>query len=388
MALHRSPTRAEIDLDSIEHNLNEICRLLGPEVKIMAVVKADGYGHGAVAVAQAALGAGASSLAVASLSEGLALRRAGITAPVLLLGFTDPADASLLMEHRLTPALFDLTAARHLSSRFVKEGRRCPVHLKIDTGMGRLGLSPTESLELIAAFSRLPGLYLEGIFTHLSSADEEEGRTFTAEQLRLFEGVLAAARKRGLAPPLCHAANSAAALIYPQSRYNLVRIGISLYGYHPSPWVQRQSAIELKPALTLKSEVVFLKKVPPGTALSYGRIYCTEGEAIIATVPIGYADGYRRSLSNRGEVLIRGRRVPVVGRICMDQLMIDVSSVKDVAPGDEVILYGGQGPQRLALEEVAGLLGTMNYELLCNIGGRVPRRYFRRGRLIGEQGHR
>jgi alanine racemase len=384
MPLHRSPTRAEIDLDSIEHNLGEIRRLLGPAVKIMAVVKADGYGHGAVAVARAALGAGASSLAVASLDEGLVLRRAGITAPVLLLGFTDPADASLLMEHRLTPTLFGLEAARRLSRSFASEGRCCPVHLKIDTGMGRLGVSPGEALELITAFSHLPGLRLEGLFTHLSSADEEEGRAFTGEQLRLFEAVLNAARERGLAPPLCHAANSAAALLYPQSRYNLVRIGIALYGCYPSPWVRQQSTVKLKPALSLKSEIIYMKKVPAGTALSYGRIYCTKRESIIATVPAGYADGYCRSLSNRGEALVCGRRVPVVGRICMDQLLLDVSSVKSATLGDEVTLYGGQGPQRIAVEEMAGLLGTINYELLCNIGKRVPRRYLRRGQPVGE----
>lgn len=379
---YQRPTRAEIDLDHIEHNLDELRRLLGPEVGIMAVVKADGYGHGAVEVARVALQAGVSSLGVAFIDEGAALRRAGITAPILLLGFTDPADTPLLLEYRLMPTLFDLETARSFSRFFSDRGQCWPVHLKIDTGMGRIGVSPAESVEFMAKISRLPGLKLEGVFTHLSSADEEKGEDCTAGQLRLFENVITGARERGIAPPVCHAANSAAALLYPRSRCDLVRIGIALYGYYPSPWVQEKAAVRLLPAMSLKSKIIFLKEVPPRTPLSYGRTYYTAGRSTIATVPVGYADGYHRGLSNCGQVLVHGRRAPVVGRICMDQMMVDVSRIKNVAPGDEVILYGGRGPERISVEEVAGLLGTINYELLSNIGKRVPRSYIRHGRQV------
>ena len=381
------PTRAEIDLGRVEHNLGELRRLLGAEVKIMAVVKAGGYGHGAAEIARAALGAGASSLGVASLAEGLSLRRAGITAPILLFGLTDPADAPLLAQYRLTPTLSDLETARGLSDSFAGRGERCPVHLKIDTGLGRIGVPPSKSAALIAALSSFPGIELEGVFTHLARADEEEGRDFTAGQLRLFEEVLAGARKEGAEPPLCHAANSAAALLYPQSRYRLVRIGIALYGCYPSPWVERQSAVKLRPALMLKSRIVFLKEMAPQSPLSYGSTYHTDKESLIATVPLGYADGYDRGLSNRGEVLVRGCRAPVVGRICMDQFMIDVSHIEGVSPGDEVVIYGAQGEEQVAVEEAAALLGTINYELLCNIGKRVPRCYFRHGQPVQGSGN-
>ncbi|NLA12077.1 MAG: alanine racemase [Firmicutes bacterium] len=385
---HQRPTRAEIDLDCIEHNLNELCRLLGPDVAIMAVVKADGYGHGAVEVARVVLEAGASWLGVALIDEGAALRRAGIDAPILLLGHTDPADSPQLLEYRLTPTVCDLETAGLFSRYFSSRSRRWPVHLKIDTGMGRLGVSPAESIELMDVLSRLPGLELEGVFTHLSSADDEAGAAYTAEQLSLFESALAGAGERGVHPPLCHAANSAAALLYPQSRYNLVRIGIALYGYYPSPWVQQKAAVKLEPAMLLKSKISFLKKVPPQTPLSYGRTFHTAKDTVVATVSAGYADGYQRALSNRGEVLVRGRRAPVVGRICMDQLMIDVSGIEGAAPGDEVILYGGRGPEHIAVEEVAALLGTINYELLCNVGTRVPRSHIRTRRAGTEQENR
>lgn len=381
------PTRAEINLDHIEHNVSEFRRLLGPGVQIMAVVKADGYGHGAVEVARAALRAGASYLAVALVGEALELRRAGIEAPVLLLGYTDPAAAPLLLEHNLTAALFDLDTARFFSSRCRADGRPLPVHLKIDTGMGRVGVSAADAAGFIAAVSRLPGLKLEGIFTHLSSADEDDdsARAYTARQLHLFDGVIDAAREQGIEFSFCHAANSAAAVLFPQSRYNLVRIGISLYGCYPAPWMRNHGAVKLRPAMSLKSKIVFIKEVPPQTPLGYGRTYCTAGRSLIATVPAGYADGYHRRLSNRGEVLVRSRRAPVVGRICMDQLMIDVSHIDGVARGDEVVLYGSQESSCIAVEEVAQLLGTINYELLCHVGKRVPRCYLKEGRPAEEE---
>lgn len=374
------PTRAEINLENIGHNVREFRRLLGPDVQIMAVVKADGYGHGAVETARKALRSGASRLGVALLEEGIELRRAGVEAPVLLLGYTDPAAVPLLLRYRLTPTLTGLEQARLFSGSSVARGGTLPVHLKIDTGMGRIGVCPGEAAAFIDDVSRLPGLKLEGIFTHLSSADEdsEEARAYTAGQLRLFDDITAAARQRGIALPLCHAANSAAAVLFPRSRCNMIRLGISLYGCYPAPWMKNGTPVKLRPALSLKSRIVFLKEIPAQTHISYGRSYCTTAASTIATVPIGYADGYSRRLSNIGEVLVRGRRAPIAGRICMDQMMIDVSGIKGAATGDEVVLYGNQGPGSITVEEVAQLLGTINYELLCNVGKRVPRCYLER----------
>lgn len=381
------PTRAEISLDNIGHNVHEFRRLLGPDVQIMAVVKADGYGHGAVETARRALQAGASRLGVALVEEGLELRRAGIEAPVLLLGYTDPAAAPLLLRYRLTPALLGLEQARLFSGSCAAEGGTLPVHLKVDTGMGRIGVRPGEAAAFIDAVSRLPGLKLEGIFTHLSSADEEsdEARAYTAGQLRHFDDIAAAARQRGIALPLCHAANSAAALLFPRSRCNMIRLGISLYGCYPSPWMKHSVPVKLRPAMSLKSKIVFLKEVPAQTHVSYGRSYCTAANSVIATLPIGYADGYSRRLSNSGQVLVRGRRAPIVGRICMDQMMIDVSHIRGAAEGDEAVLYGSQDSGSITVEEVAQLLGTINYELLCNVGKRVPRRYLGRQGAAGER---
>lgn len=385
-SLRLRPTWAEINLDSIRHNLNEFRRLPGPGVQIMAVVKADGYGHGAVEVARAALQAGAAWLGVALVEEGLELRRAGIEAPILLLSWTDPAAVPLLLRHKLTPALAGLETARLFSGRCAAEKGTLSVHLKIDTGMGRIGVRPAGAAGFIAAVSHMPGLQLEGIFTHLSSADEDDdsAKAYTANQLQLFDDIIAAARGLGVNPAYCHAANSAAAVLFPQSRYNLIRVGISLYGCYPAAWMQRLQTVKLRPAMSLKSKIVFLKELPPQTPVSYGGTYCTSGRSVIATVPVGYADGYHRRLSNCGEVLVRGRRAPIVGRICMDQFMIDVSHIEGAAEGDEVVLYGAQGSESITVEEAAQLLGTINYELLCNVGKRVPRCYLEQGECAGE----
>ncbi len=372
------PTWLEIDLDSIVHNIQQFQQLLGPRAEIAAVVKADGYGHGAVEVSRAVVAAGVSYLAVAFLEEGAELRQAGITAPILLLGYTDPAQVPALCRYRLIPSIFDLEVARRMSGELVKRDQELPVHVKVDTGMGRLGVRPREAVGFIAGVSRLPGLKLEGVYTHLAAADEENPE-FTENQLQRFSRVIESCRSRGINPLLCHAANSAAASAYPESRFNLVRLGISLYGYYPSTVLRVKNFISLRPALSFKSRVVYLKEVPPETAISYGCTYKTVSRSLIATVPVGYGDGYRWNLSNRAWMLIRGQRVPVVGRVCMDHLMLDVTRVEGAKVGDEVVLYGRQGPEEITVEEVAGCLGTINYELLCAISRRVPRLYLRRG---------
>ena len=348
----------------------------------MAVVKADGYGHGAVEVARAALRAGASYLAVALVGEALELRRAGIEAPVLLLGYTDPAAAPLLLEHNLTAALFDLDTARLFSSRCRADGRPLPVHLKIDTGMGRVGVSAADAAGFFAAVSRLPGLKLEGIFTHLSSADEDDdsARAYTARQLHLFDGVIDAAREQGIEFSFCHAANSAAAVLFPQSRYNLVRIGISLYGCYPAPWMRNHGAVKLRPAMSLKSKIVFIKEVPPQTPLGYGR--ALHGRKISCTTVPGYA-GAITTAFQQGRSAGGSRRAPVVGRICMDQLMIS-EPYRRCGQGDEVVLTEARNLVALPLKRWR-LLGTINYELLCHVGKRVPRCYLKEGRPAEEE---
>jgi len=377
---HLRPTWAEINLDNISHNLEQYRRALGSQVNIMAVVKADGYGHGAVEVARTALNAGASQLAVAFLEEGIELRRAGIQAPILLLGYTDPALASSLYEYSLTPTVFDLEVARGLSRWAADRGHTLPVHIKVDTGMGRIGVLAPEALDFITAVSRLPGLRLEGLLTHLAAADEEDDGGYTHRQIRVFAELVEACREKGIRFSYYHAANSAAAIMHPDARFNLVRIGLSLYGYYPAPWLAA-GPVKLRPALSFKSRIIFIKEVPPGTAISYGCTYRTRTRSLIATVPVGYGDGYSRSLSNRGQVLVRGRRAPVVGRVCMDHLMIDVSGIEGVQRGDEVVLYGRQAEEAIPVEEVAGLLGTISYELICSLDKRVPRLYIQGGRL-------
>jgi alanine racemase len=374
------PTWVEINLDHIRHNLKQFQRHIGPQVQIMAVVKADGYGHGAVEVARAAISAGASSLAVAMPDEGIELRRAGLEAPVLLLGYTDPEHAPLLHKYRLTPVLYHLEAARALSGWFDGRGEILPVQVKVDTGMSRVGVAAGEAAEFIALLSGLPGLRLEGVLTHFAAADEEDP-AFTEAQIEKFEAILAACRARGIEIPLVHAANSAAALQHPLSRYNVIRLGISLYGCYPSPHFDGDP-LQLRPALEFKSKIILCKTLPPGTGVSYGCTYRTGKQSRIATVPVGYADGYHRLLSNSGEVLVRGRRVPVVGRICMDQFMADVSDVPEAAEGDEVVLYGRQGDEEISVDQVAEKLGTINYEVLCSVGKRVPRLYLTRGRVV------
>jgi alanine racemase len=378
--LSARPVWAEINLDSITHNIREIKRIIGPATQIMAVVKADGYGHGAVRAAETALNAGASSLAVAFVEEAVELRQSGIEAPVLIFGYTGPARFSDLVKYKLTPTVFDLSTASALSVQAAEKGIKLSIQLKVDTGMGRIGLLPEEAVEVIYRITRLPGLEIEGLYTHFASADDQD-QSYTREQLLLFNRVIEYCQERGIKFPLIHTANSAASIAYPQTRLNLVRVGIAIYGHYPFSDLRR-NLLNLSPALTLKSRVVMVKTLPPGSGVSYGSTYITDRETLVATIPVGYADGYNRLLSNRGSVLIRGRKAPVIGRVCMDHLMADVSEIPGACPGDEVVLYGRQGDAEFTVEEAAGMVGTINYELLCAIGKRVPRLYFREGKLV------
>ncbi|HEY8347471.1 MAG TPA: alanine racemase [Symbiobacteriaceae bacterium] len=373
------PTRVLVDLDAIAYNVKQL-RSLVRDAEIMAVVKADGYGHGAVPVARTALEAGATWLGVATVEEGMALRQAGITAPILVLGYVPPVQAGALVAAEIRPALWNMELARALSAKASAAGRRAPVHVKVDTGMGRVGVPPEEAVELVRQLSALPGIQVEGIFTHLAVADEPE-HPFTARQLAAFQGVLDSLREAGFSIPLPHACNSAGMMLHPEAHYKLVRVGIALYGLPPNPEVTWP--VHLRPALSWRTEVSMVKELPPGSPISYGCTYLTRGREKIATLPVGYADGYSRLLSNKGEVLIHGRRCPVVGRVCMDQMMVRVPADLSVQPGDEVILIGEQEGERVTATDLARLIGTINYEVVCGISKRVPR-WYRKGDLLLE----
>lgn len=386
------PVWAEIDLDAIRHNAAQLAARARP-AGLMAVVKADGYGHGAVPVARAALGAGASWLGVATPDEGLALLAEGITAPVLVMGAFAPGQEVPFCGSGLRATIVDWTGADVLSRAAERSGCRVPVHLKVDTGMCRLGVWPEAAAELAERLAAQPGLFLEGLYTHLATADEAD-LAWTRVQLQRFTEVRQALRQRGIDPPWVHAANSAGLLRLPASGLdlNLARAGIALYGLYPSaatadalggegPGSGAKGAGDaLRPALTWKARVAAVKRVPAGTGISYGLTYVTKRETMIAALPVGYADGYSRRLSHRAQVLIRGRRFPVVGHICMDQCLVDVGDAP-VAVGDEVVLLGQQrrqdapGAEEIPAAEMAKWLETIHYEVLCMIGVRVPRAY-------------
>lgn len=373
------PVWAEINLDHLVHNIKQFTKLIGPETQIMAVVKADAYGHGAVEVSKTALEAGASRLAVAFIEEAVVLRRSGIKAPILLLGYTAPVNFSALMEYNLTPTVFGFETASEFSTMASELGVELPIHIKIDTGMGRIGLLPDEALEVLSRIINLPNLKIEGAFTHFSAAEEFDN-SYTQSQLYLFKRIYESCLEKGLSFQLLHAANTAAAINYRDSHLNAIRLGIGMYGCYPGRDMESEN-IKLYPVLSLKSRVILVKKVPPGTAISYGCTYRTTKESLIATIPVGYADGYSRLQSNRGHVIVRGEKAPVIGRVCMDYLMIDVSHIPGVRSGDEVVVYGRQGNAEVKVEEAAQNIGTINYEVLCAIGKRVPRFYFRDGLL-------
>lgn len=365
-------TFIEVNLDAIAHNVRTIKNHIGPAVDLMAVVKANAYGHGALEVAQTALRHGASRLAVARIDEGVQLREAGITAPILIMSYTPPDAVELAAAHDLTPAVTEPEVAEALSARAVALGRGVPVHIKVDTGMGRFGLLPDEVLPFVERLAALPGLVIEGLFTHFSVADSA-GKTYTRQQFQTFQAVRARLDAAGFAIPVCHVANSAATLDLPEMHLNAVRIGIAMYGLHPSAEVE--PAVPLQPALALKSHVARVRVLPAGSSISYGRTYITPRAMPVALIPVGYGDGYHRLLSNRGAVLIHGRRAPIVGRVCMDQFVVDVSQVGAVNVNDEAVLIGCQAGACIPAEEVAAWAETINYEVTTSLLPRAARIY-------------
>lgn len=363
------PVWTEIDLSAIAQNVRMIKSLLSINTRFCAVVKADAYGHGAVPVAQTVLEAGADQLAVAILSEGIELRRSGITAPILILGYTPSIQASLVVTNELSQTVFSWEMAKALSDAATLAGGKVKVHLKIDTGMSRIGILPKDAADFAVSVAALPNLEIEGVYTHFATADSGD-KTFCREQFACFQEALAAIAERGIDIPIRHCANSAATIDMPEMHLDMVRAGIILYGLLPS--VEVKNKIQLLPAMKFKAQVAYVKELSSGTSISYGRTYIADCPRRVATLPVGYADGWSRLLSNKGKVLIQGCRAPIVGRICMDQCMVDVTDIPNVSLNDEVLLFGGQD---LSVEEVAEQLGTINYEVVCMVGKRVPRLY-------------
>ncbi|MHC1748490.1 MAG: alanine racemase [Cellulosilyticaceae bacterium] len=365
---------AEVSMEALKHNYRQIRTLIPKDTQVMGIVKADGYGHGAIEVAQILEKEGVNRFAVAIAKEGEELRTAGITAPILVLGYTPPADIPTLIENDLTQTVFSYEMAEYISREATILEKDVNVHVKVDTGMGRIGfLSCPKSIEEIQLIAQLPHINLEGIFTHFSTADEED-TSYTKEQWSIFLGFLNELREVGIDVPVIHAANSAATMTHQYTHLNVVRTGIIMYGYYPSNYLNGKK-LSLIPAMTLKTQVVHVKELPEGHYIGYGRKYCTHQKTKIATIPIGYADGYSRRLSNKGRVLIRGTYANVVGSICMDQFMVDVSHIPDIKVGDEVVVIGTQSGKTISMEEVAALTDTINYEVMCMIGKRVPRIY-------------
>ena len=377
-------TCAEIDLQALGHNYDELKRCSPTAADMMVAVKGDGYGHGAVEVSKVALAHGARFLAVARFNEACQLRDAGIDAPILIFGYTQPAELPYISENNISISLNSLDGAERISKTAKSLKKPVKVHIKTDTGMGRLGI-PADGLPLqkdengrsaaekIQAIAALPGIELEGVFTHFACADHGD-KTSANRQIALFRELLEELKAAGLEIPFRHAANSAATIELPKAHFDMVRPGISLYGLWPSDEVDK-SLIDLRPVMTLKSHVIQVKKVGPDFAVSYGSTHRTKGPATIATVPIGYADGYDRILSNKGSMLVRGQRAPIIGRVCMDLTMIDVTHIKGVSLEDEVVIMGRQGDQEITADEIAGLVGTINYEIVSSLTSRVTRVY-------------
>lgn len=372
---------AEIDLDALAHNMKEIRRLARKDSLVTAVIKADGYGHGAKKIAQTLLDNGADRFAIAVLDEGIELRRAGFKVPILILGYTDGERAEEIISNELEQAVYSWELAEAISKEAVKQGKIAKIHIKIDSGMGRIGLQPNnDAVQLIKKISQLPNIAIEGIFTHFAVADATD-KTYTKGQYEKFSWICKELDKENVKINVRHCANSATIIDLPDMHFNMVRAGIILYGLEPSDEVMLDR-IELRQAMSLKVRITHVKEIEAGQSVSYGRKFIADKKTKIASLPIGYADGYTRMLSGKAEALVKGKRVPVVGRICMDQCMIDITDIDDVKVGDEVVLFGKQDGAFISIDELAAKLGTINYEIVCMIGKRVPRVYIKDGKIV------
>lgn len=381
MFKHLRPVWAEINLDNLAFNMRQI-RSKAKSKDIIAVVKADAYGHGALDIAPVLLENGATSLAVAVVSEGVELRRGGIECPIMVLGFTPPSLMDDLVKYDIQQTVFSYSYAKELSAIAEKNHKKARIHIAVDTGMGRIGFMPNkESVEGVLKISKLPNIEVQGIFSHFSTADEKD-KEYTDYQLSKFNEFYDALSKVGVKIKIRHIANSAAIIELPKTHFEAVRPGIILYGYYPSEEVDK-SNIQLKPVMELKTNIAHIKKIPSGYYISYGRKFKSTRETVVATLPVGYADGYTRLLFNKAKVIINGQFAPVVGRICMDQCMVDVTNIKgEIKVGDEVILIGEKGGISINADHIAEMLGTINYEVVCMISKRVPRVYIKDGEVV------
>lgn len=372
---------AKIDLDAVAWNMEQMKKNLKEGTEMVAVIKTDGYGHGAVQVASMLESYDyVWGYAVATLDEAVVLRAAEIQKPILVLGCIFPDQYWEMLKYEIRMNVYTKEMAAAISALAVEKGEQAYVHIKLDTGMARLGFSAEESsIEEIKEIAELPNLVLEGVFTHFAKADEED-KTFTMMQLEKFEWMTQRLEEEGVTFPYVHASNSAGIIDVRRADYNLVRAGIAIYGLYPSEEVDKEK-VQLKPALSLKSHIAFVKDIPAGTPVSYGGDFVSEHQMRIATIPIGYGDGYPRSLSDTGYVLIRGKKAPIIGRICMDQFMVDVSDIPEVKFGDKVTLIGRDQEEYLPVEKLSELSGRFNYEFVCDLGKRIPRVYVQDGKV-------
>ena len=367
---------ARIDLDAIENNFNELKGLLAPDVKTMCVIKADAYGHGSRRIALF-LQNKCDYFAVASINEGEAIRAAGVKTPLLILSYTSPLEYEDLIRNDITATIFNVENAKALSETALKMNKTAKVHIAVDTGMGRIGFTDDESgADAIEKIKTLPGLFVEGLFSHYACSDEKD-RTSANDQTRRFESFISMLEKRGIEIPVKHICNSAA-VIEGEKSFDMIRFGVSLYGLYPSEDVHKER-VHLIPAMQVESHVAFVKTVKKGTKIGYGQIYTAPCEKRIATVCIGYADGYNRCFSNKGYVLINGKKAPVVGKVCMDQIMVDVSEIEQVKEGDRAIILGKYGSLSITAEELGEMSDSFSYEVLCNFMPRIKRIYVRHG---------
>lgn len=376
---------AEINLDAAAYNLKNMKNNLEKETRIIAVVKTDGYGHGAVPIARMAEELDYIwGFAVATIEEAVMLRREGVQKPILVLGFVFPDGYEDAVRYDIRLAVFKLSMARQLSEEAVRQGKTAYLHIKVDTGMGRIGFPDDgDSADAVKEISLLPQVQIEGLFTHFARADEKD-KEAARQQLSRYLDFSRMLEERGIEIPMRHCSNTAGIFDLKEANLDAVRAGISIYGLYPSDEVNK-FAVAITPVMSLKSHVAFIKDVEPGTAISYGGTFVAEHRMRIATIPVGYGDGYPRSLSNKGYVLIRGRRAPITGRVCMDQFMVDVTDIPDAREGDMVTLIGSEGGQEITMELLGELSGRFNYELACDIGKRVPRRFWRYGKVAATQ---
>ncbi len=372
---------ADIDLDIISDNVDALMKLTPEGTGAVAVVKADGYGHGDVAVAKAVYSK-VCMYAVATLDEAVNLRENGIDKPILILGFVNVDEYETLLRNEVTATVFDYETAAELDEVAGRLGKKALCHIKVDTGMRRIGLEPDKSgVEIVKNIKKLGNLDVQGIFTHFATSDEAD-KSKSERQLHKFNSFVDMLKNEGITFQYVHCANSAAVIDMPDTYKDMVRLGIAMYGMYPSTEVDMER-VQLKPALKLMSHVTYVKEVPEGEEVSYGGTFVTKRPSVIATVAVGYGDGYPRALSSKGYVLINGKKAPIIGRVCMDQMMVDVTDIEGVGRDSLVTLIGRDGDEEITVEEIAALAGTFNYEFVCNLNKRIPRNYYKSGRYIG-----